>query len=132
MKETMQQRKAIFAKEVMQTVCHLCSQVFNAISDVDLERRFGISCQQMEIVIQKIIDALPYYIFDRAYPHQLEEIKNICAREFIFFQVQEKCNDPSYQEDLSKFINIFCRDIERCVMVNQPTLPEMKEGGCYE
>ena len=42
-----------------------------------------------------------------------EEIKTICAREFIFFQTQEKYSDPQYEVNLKNFIRIFIRDLQR-------------------
>jgi hypothetical protein len=125
----MQVKKNNFIKEVIKVVCNLCAQVFNAASDIDLERVFGINYSQMEVVIKKIVDALPDYIFDRAYDYQLEEIKNICAREFIFFQLQERWNQPRYQEDLANFIAIFSRDIQQrltCIQNFKSTTKEEK------
>ncbi|TAK78478.1 MAG: hypothetical protein EPO11_01245 [Gammaproteobacteria bacterium] len=57
----------------------------------------------------------------------MEEIKNICAREFIFFQVQEKGNEKHYQEDLTKFIEIFKRDMEQRIKAKEGNTSKIRE-----
>lgn len=111
----MDSKKLDFINDVIRVVRDLCEVVFNIKSSSQLESVFGITCEQMDIVINRIIDALPNHFFDHLYPQILEEIKCICAREFIFFQVQEKWSDPRYQEDLANFIHIFSRDIQQKV-----------------
>ena len=108
----MSAKKLEFTHDVMHLINEICAVAFNIKSDEQLEKVFGINKAQMEAVVWKIISGLPDYIFERIYPRLLDEIKNICALEFIFFQVQEKWNDPRYQEDLSNFICIFSRDIQ--------------------
>lgn len=109
----MNQKKLDFSREVVRTVCDLCAVVFNINSNEQLEKVFGISHQQLETVINKIIDALPDHIFIANSKMALDEIKNICAREFVFFQAQERWGDQDYQQDLANFIHIFSRDIEK-------------------
>jgi len=111
----MHPKKQECSHDITHIVCDMCKLVFNLNSSNDIKNVMGMTREQMELVIKKIIDALPDSIFERAYPKLLEEIKNICAREFIFFQVQEKCNDPCYQDDLKMFIHVFARDIQQRV-----------------
>src|SRR3990167_6939295 len=109
----MDAKKLQFADDVIHIIRDLCSVVFNIQSEDQLNKVFGITHEQLETVIKKIINALPDHMFYQLYPKILNEVKNICAREFIFFQVQERWNDPHYQEDLSNFICIFSRDIQQ-------------------
>ncbi len=111
----MQSVKRDFSHDVLYLIHSLCATAFGASSDDKLEKIFGVSMVQMEFVIDKVTQVLPEALFAPSYHHALEEIKNIFAREFIFFQVQEKWNDPHYQENLSNFIRIFARDIQRHV-----------------
>ena len=110
----MQNKKLAFYKDVIQIVYQVCRMIFNA-QPYEISKVFGISSEQMEGVVRDIVDAIPDRIFSDANSQGLEEIKSICAREFIFFQVQEKWDDPRYQDDLRTFIAIFTRDIEKCV-----------------
>jgi len=110
--ETMQARKLEFSNDVIRLVDDLCNLVFNATTDHDVEKIFSITHKQLEQIIREIIDAIPDCIFEQT-PQKLDEIKNIFAKEFIFFQVQEKLNDPHYSDDLSDFIKIFARDIQK-------------------
>lgn len=103
-------KKLALVKDVMRTIRNLCKVVFNAGSDAQMENIFGISNKEMEAAIKKIVDALPDKLFEGNRP-KLEDLKTICAREYIFFQVQEK-DDKDYKEDLDNFIKIFSRDIE--------------------
>ena len=101
---------------MLPTLCVICVNWFLTWNSAkEINKALGMSCDQAKATIQKIIDSLPDKMFDQAYPKLLDEIKHICAREFIFFQVQEKCNDPLYQDDLKKFIHVFSRDIQQRV-----------------
>jgi hypothetical protein len=93
-------------------VYDLCQLLFNLKSDKEVENIFLIPNQELENVIKKIIASFPDIIFEQN-AEKLEEIKNIFAKEFIFFQVQERLDDPQYQDDLVKFTYIFSRDIQR-------------------
>lgn len=108
----MQSRKLEFCQDVIRIVQDVCKLAFNLGSDNEIEKVFGMTKQDLEGVIKQISHALPETIFNRA-ANELDEIKNIFAREFIFFQVQERCDDPQYQQDLSTFIHIFSRDIQQ-------------------
>lgn len=105
--------KRSFSTDVCCAVRDTCKMAFNLQNDNDLVRIFGMTSAQLEEIIAKIIDSLPDAIFQHTYPPELEEIKCICAREFIFFQVQERLDDPRYQQDLNAFIHVFKRDIEK-------------------
>lgn len=109
----MQAQKQAFALDVVNIVRDMCKTVFNLQNDQDLGRVFGISHEQLEKVICNVVDSLPDALFENTNPGVLEEMKYVCAREYIFFQIQENYNDPRYQEDLRKFIHIFSRDIRR-------------------
>lgn len=117
----MQPSKLDFSNDVMRIVYKVCQLAFNLHSEQDIQRVFGMTYKEMEAVIQQIAAAMPDAIFHLS-AQRLEEIKNICAREFVFFQVQEKCDDPQYQHDLTSFIQFFTRDIE------QNTNPELTEA----
>src|ERR1700731_2884061 len=95
--------KLKFADEVVNIVREVCTTAFNAHSDEDLLHIFGLNHEQMEEVVGRIIDGLPDSIFTQDNAKLLDEIKYICAREFIFFQVQEKWGEPEFEEDLKKF-----------------------------
>ncbi len=108
----MQARKLEFSNDVIRLVHDLCKLVFNTSTDHDVEKVFGVTHEQLEHIIKSVIDAMPDCIFEQL-PQKRDEIKNIFAKEFIFFQVQEKLNDPHYSDDLSDFIKIFSRDIQK-------------------
>lgn len=112
-------KKLEFSNEVVNVIREMCQVVFNTHSDEEMIRIFGVSSEQMKDVVSRIIDALPDAIFTQKDSQLLEEIKYICAREYIFFQVQEKWVDLHYQENLSRFIQIFSRDIQRRINLQQ-------------
>ncbi len=114
----MDAKRVKFANDVMHIVLNLSEMVFNIKNDDQLKGVFGVNQEQLETVISKIIAGLPERVFEKN-RHLEDEIKNICAREFIFFQVQERWNSPQYQEDLSNFIHIFSRDIQQKFDVNK-------------
>jgi len=110
----MPDNRLAFSNDVIRVVYDVCKLVFSLQSDHEIKKIFGIDNEKLETIVRRIIDALPENMFNGGGDSRLlDEIKNICAREFIFFQVQERCDDPRYQEDLSKFILIFTRDIQR-------------------
>lgn len=109
----MDAERLAFSDEVIRKIKQLAKVIFNATSSVQLESMFGVTQEQLNIIIRKIVIALPDIFFENSYAKKREELKNICAREFIFFQMQEKWSDPHYQADLANFIRIFTRDIER-------------------
>ena len=118
-------KRAQFADAVAHTVRDLCSVVFNIKSDEQMEKIFCMTHAQLDNAVKQIINALPADVFEQ--PKLLEEIQNIIAREFIFFQAQEKCNDPHYQEDLSTFIGIFSRDIKQRINAFSDSKSKMRE-----
>jgi hypothetical protein len=105
-------RKTNFSHGLLHTVRELCIVVFNIRKEEQLDNAFGLNYVQLESVLDKIVDALPNIIFTQGGSHFQEEIKNIIAREFIFFQVQEKWKDQNYQNDLNRFIQILSHDIQ--------------------
>lgn len=108
----MQAKKLNVSKDVVHIVRELCAVVFNVKTKEQLEKIFGIKLEQMEAVIQQIINALPDYLFEPPYEKKLDEIEHICAREYVFFQAQEKWGDPNYAQNLLNFTYIFSRDIQ--------------------
>jgi hypothetical protein len=108
----MQDNRLAFSNDVVQVVYDVCKMLFNLKTDKEIKKIFGIDNEKLTAIVRRVIDGLPENIFNGD-TRLLDEVKNICAREFIFFQVQERCDDPAYQEDLSKFIHIFSRDIQR-------------------
>lgn len=107
----MDPEKLEFANAVINVVKELCHLTFNVTSHKDIESVFGMTEEQMKRVIERIVNALPKEIFEKADKKKLDELKHICAREFVFFQVQEKWTDPDYETNLTKFIQIFVKDI---------------------
>ncbi|OGT35101.1 MAG: hypothetical protein A3F11_07805 [Gammaproteobacteria bacterium RIFCSPHIGHO2_12_FULL_37_14] len=103
-------KKILFTQDIVHNIRELCALVFNIATDEQLCKIFCISHEQMEMVMKQLVNPIPDWIFDHR--SLAEEIKNIIAREFIFFQLQEKWDDPHYQDDLENFINIFSRDIQ--------------------
>ncbi|GEM_PF-2042152 len=125
----MEAKKLAFADDVTHTVCDLCEVVFNIKSDAQFKGVMGMTHDQMETVIRKVIDALPDHILDKLYPNVIEDIRNICAREFLFFQVQEKGNEAHYEEDLQKFMDIFSRDIQQRIDTYKGYKAKVREEG---
>lgn len=109
----MEEAKIKFAKEVMRIVQDLGDIVYDAESREDLIKILGLTQEQMQIVIRRIVNSLPDKIFEETSKDKIEEIKNICAREFIFFQAQEKWDDPNYKDNLKTFLHSFARDIKQ-------------------
>lgn len=106
----MKMQRQQFTDEVVDAIHHILKIVFNAKSQQDIQNVVGMNNNQMTAVVNQLSDKLPEKVFNQ--PQQkLEELKNICAREFVFFQVQEKPTQADYQRDLANFITIFCRDI---------------------
>jgi hypothetical protein len=103
--------KRQFARDVLHIIQELCRVIYNLETTKDIERIFGISGEQLETVINKIVNALPDDLFTEENKSRIKEIEQILAKEFIFFQVQERVDDPAYQTDLANFILIFSKDI---------------------
>ena len=103
--------KKAFTIEIANIVNNICTAVFNIASDVHFQQVFGLTKLQMEEVLSRLVDVVPDNVFDHG--PLTEEIKNIIAREFIFFQIQERWNQTHYQDDLTNFISIFSRDIKQ-------------------
>lgn len=106
-------QKLASVKDVVKIIHEICQVVFRVNTEEEFEGVFGINGHQLEKVIEQIILALPDRFFFPGMHHKLEEIKAICAREFIFFQVQEKYNDVRYEVNLKNFIRILVRDLQR-------------------
>lgn len=111
----MQAKKLAFANDVSRVVHSVCELAFNIHSEERFHDVFGINYAKMDEIIQKIVTAIPDKIFDHGLPGVVDELKSICAREFVFFQVQERCDDARYEGDLTNFINILVRDIQQRV-----------------
>lgn len=109
----MDSHRITFTEDIVRTVKQLCKVTFNVTSTEELSSVFGLSNSQLKMVIKKIVDALPDIFFEKSYFKKKEQLKAIVAREFIFFQVQERWDDPQYQANLANFIRAFSRDIEK-------------------
>lgn len=105
-------KKQDFADDVGRIVGDVCKLAFNIHSEERFHDVFGISYSKMNEIVRKIVDALPDKMFENGLVNTLEEVKSICAREFVFFQVQERCDDIGYEKDLADFINILSRDLQ--------------------
>lgn len=114
----MDSKKLEFATDVTRIIRYICKLVFNLESANEIQKVFGINEDELTNVINRIVDALPPSIFNLS-ASQMEEIKHIFAREFVFFQVQERGDDVKYEDDLSKFIAIFARDIQQRISAEQ-------------
>ncbi len=117
--------KLSFSQEVLDIVRNICETVFNMNNDAEISELFGIDKKQMEEAILAIVQSLPDRLFASGNPQILEEIKYIIAREYIFFQVQER-DDPEYKNDLQNFIRIFSRDMLQRIREEGSTL-QLKE-----
>lgn len=109
----MDPKKLQFAEDVLRLIRRLCKLTFNKVSNEEIEAMFGVPIEQLKQTIGKIAEGLPDFLFDQAYKKTLEEIKPICAREFIFFRIQEQPDDPYFETKLDNFIRILSRDIQR-------------------
>lgn len=107
----MDQKKLQFAQDVQHIVHELGKIIYDAHHEEDLLKILGLTKEQMHIVIRRIVNTLPDAVFDGTNKDRLEELKSICAREFIFFQAQEKWDDPDYKHNLMNFLHSFTRDI---------------------
>lgn len=108
----MDKNKLEFAKDVLHIIQDLGKVVYDIHSDEDLEKILGLTKEQMQIVVRRLINSLPDKIFIERKERQ-DEIKKICARELIFFQAQEKWSDPHYKHDLLNFLHSFARDMKQ-------------------
>jgi len=124
----MSANKLDFSMDVVNVVRELCKTAFNLQSDEERARMFGLEDRQMEEAVYSIVNALPDSVFEKLNANLLEEIKYICAREYIFFQVQESSHDPHYREDLQKFIRVFSRDVQHRMKLQEPFKSTMREG----
>lgn len=107
----MQITKRQFAHDVLHIIYELCRLIYNLKSSDDVENVFSAPRQQVETIISKIVNALPDDLFSQSNAHRIKDLEQILAKEFIFFQVQEKVDDSQYQTDLANFIMLFSRDI---------------------
>lgn len=108
----MEKKRLEFADQVLRIVYDLGRIIFDAHTSEDLQHMLGLTKEQMQIVIRRIVNTLPNEVFGLSEERQ-EEIKNICAREFMFFQAQEKWDDPNYKHNLLNFLHLFARDIKQ-------------------
>jgi hypothetical protein len=99
-----------FSQEVMNIIYHVCRLIYNLHSHEDIERVFNLDNTKLQEIINQIVQKLPEEIFNGNH-HDVKELQQIFAKEFIFFQIQENVHDPMYQNDLNNFVSIFARDI---------------------
>lgn len=109
----MQTVRKDFLQQVVHTVQELGKVIFNIHDEKELQNVFGVDLKQMQTVLERVVAALPQQFFNTQNKKMIKEVKDVCAREFIFFQVQEKWSDPSYEENLKAFINCFSRDMAK-------------------
>lgn len=109
----MDPKKLAFSSDVLRLIKQLGKVIFDVTASQEIENIFGLTKEQLKIVVHKIVNALPDICFAQDNTNKMEALKTIVAREFIFFQVQEKWNDPHYQTDLANFIRTFSKDIEQ-------------------
>lgn len=100
-----------FAKDVLQSVYDLCKVVYGIDKKEEVQRIFGISFQKLDEIVRKVVNALPDELFMQENKARIKEIEQILAKEFIFFEVQERIDDPQYTNDLENFILLFARDM---------------------
>lgn len=104
--------KQVFQRDVTRFIHELCILLYNLKSQQELDRVFGIPTEELDGIVARIVDQLPDDMFTQTNADTFIEIEKIFAKEFIFFQLQEKLTDPQYENDLSNFIRIFARDIK--------------------
>lgn len=119
--------KKEFSQSVTTNICRLSRLLFNANSDENLLIIFRLDKSAIELTIQKIVDHFPNDYFNSLSANQLREMESILAKEFIFFQVQEKDNEKKYQNHLLHFSEVFVRDMQKRFKVNHKSPDKMKE-----
>ena len=102
----MNARKEKFAQELFYYVSRICQ---DQLSDYEAQgdRVFdvlGISKKDLWAILQKIVVALPDYIFLEQLPDLYSEVFEHLAREYILFQCQEDIDDPYFANNLANFI----------------------------
>lgn len=108
----METKRQHLQEAIVLSVREIGEVLFNIHSDEQFYNVFGIDAAQLESIVLKIVKALPDALFAELNSRQLKELKNICAREYVFFQIQERWDDPLYQQHLEKFAEIFAHDMQ--------------------
>lgn len=115
----MQSRKLKFANHLIVLIKEIGKLAFDMKSENDMERVFGFNQARLTTILKQVAEGLPDALFEAADDQLLKEIETICAREFIFFQVQEKVDKPEYQNNLLRFIQVFSRDIDQRLKIKE-------------
>lgn len=100
-----------FAQDVLQSVYDLCKVVYGVKNKEEIQRIFGVNFEKLDEIVRKVVNALPDELFMQDNKARIKEIEQILAKEFIFFEVQERTDDPQYANDLENFILLFARDM---------------------
>lgn len=102
----MHTRREKFAKDIFIYISDICQ---NQLSDNEVvENRvfdvLGISKKDLQIILKKIVVALPDYIFLPQLPDLYNEVLGYLSVEYVLFQCQEDVEDPYFVDDLINFI----------------------------
>ena len=105
--------KQQYAEEVYQIIAQYCEKNFldknknnKALSSV-----LGITDDEAQKLINKILIALPDCFFYMAKPLCLNEMLRFIAQQYLLFQVQENIDDVLFPILLINFINSLVEDI---------------------
>lgn len=97
-------KKEKFAEKINNYVINVCNQ----LSDCRVENKIfdvlGINKKDLKLILRKIINALPEYIYIQEYSELYNKLFEHLAREYILFQAAEKIDDQFFIDNLSNFI----------------------------
>jgi len=104
----MHPKKQQYAQEIYRIIVHFCetnTQVKNPLADSALSAALGLSNEEAQKIINKILIALPDWVFYMLKPKYLNEMLGFIAQQYFLFQVQENIKDELFPLLLINFIN---------------------------
>lgn len=102
----MHSKKEEFVKEIFYYIENICRDTLSSSEPYE-ELVFdvmGICREDLWVMLRKVVNALPDYIFLDQLPDLSEEVCEYLSREYILFQCQEDINDPCFANNLENFI----------------------------
>lgn len=102
----MHSRKERFVEEIFYYIENICQDTLSDYEPRE-ERTFavlGIHSKDLWVILRKVVNALPDYIFLDQLPDLYTEVCEHLSREYILFQCQEDVNDPYFANNLENFI----------------------------
>lgn len=124
----MRSTKPSLVEAIMKMIKRIAELAFNARTDAQLKKIFSLNEAEIKATIEHLLDAVPEQFILHLSVAQKNEFVNICAREFVFFQVQEKINSARYHTVLQQFIALFSRDIQSRLNQKNKHAMNIKEG----